>query len=452
MKIVIVGADKVGYSLAERLASEDHDITVVDIDKEKIKTINDTLDVMAVCGNGAALSVQREANVDESDLLIAVTARDETNILACMLAKKLGCKNTIARVRNLEYTEQVYMLKDELGLSMTINPEMLAAKEIFKLLQMPAFIKRDTFAKGRAEIVELMLPEKCPLDGVKLSDLGRRLRIRVLICAVMRGEEVVIPDGSFKLKAGDKIYVTAPASSLVQLTHELKLRSKKSKNVLIVGGGRIAEFLINMLIKTGVNVKVIERDRARCNYLAERYPQISVICSDGTSHAVLKAHNISGMDAVVALTNIDEENIIIGMFSRKVGVPQLVTKISRFEYGEIFADRGADSLISPKVLSTYAIIRYVRAMQNTRGSSVLTMHKLADSGAEALEFAVTEQTEHLNERLADMKLKPGILIACINRLGRIVIPSGHDKIAPGDTVVVVTTTGREILDLNDIFA
>lgn len=229
MKIVIVGAGKIGYSLAEELANENHDITVVDIEKEKVKLLSDTLDVMTLCGNGAAISVQREANVDESDLLIAVTAQDELNMLACIVARKLGCKNTIARVRNLEYTEQLYVLKSELGLSMTINPELLAAKEIYRLLQIPAFIKRDTFAEGKAEIVELFIADGSPLDGLQLADLRRKIRVHVLICAVLREEKVFIPDGSFVLRKGDKIYVTAPASSLVELTHELKLRSKKQK-------------------------------------------------------------------------------------------------------------------------------------------------------------------------------------------------------------------------------
>ena len=437
MKIVIVGAGKIGYSLAEELANENHDITVVDIEKEKVKLLSDTLDVMTLCGNGAAISVQREANVDESDLLIAVTAQDELNMLACIVARKLGCKNTIARVRNLEYTEQLYVLKSELGLSMTINPELLAAKEIYRLLQIPAFIKRDTFAEGKAEIVELFIADGSPLDGLQLADLRRKIRVHVLICAVLRE---------------DKIYVTAPASSLVELTHELKLRSKKSKNVLIVGGGRIAEYLAPMLIKTGTSIKLIEMKRARCEYLAEKYTEVNVICSDGSSQAVLRTHNIRQMDAVLPLTNMDEENIIIGMFARKMGVPQLLTKINRLEYGEILGDRGADSLISPKSLSTYAIIRYVRAMENTGGSAVLTIHRIADGGAEALEFAVTDVTEHLHERRADIRLKPGILIVCINHMGRIIIPGGRDTLSAGDTVVIVTTAGREILDLNDIFA
>lgn len=276
-------------------------------------------------------------------------------------------------MRNREYSEQLYVLKDELGLSMSINPELLAAKEIYRLLQIPAFIKRDTFAEGRAEIVELGIEPESPLCGLRLSDMGSKIHTRTLVCAVVRDGKAFIPDGRFVLEAGDRIYATAPASALVELTHELKLRSKRSKNVLIVGGGRIAEYLTPMLAKSGAHVKIIEMDRKRCEYLSEALPEATIICSDGSKQAVLKMHNIARMDAVLPMTDMDEENIIIGMFARKVGVPQLLTKINRSEYGEILGDRGADSLISPKQISSRAIVRYVRAMENTGGSAGLCL-------------------------------------------------------------------------------
>ena len=452
MKIVIIGAGKIGYSLAVELAGEDHDIIIIDNDKEKVRRMSDSLDVMTVYGNGAALDTQREAKVESCDLLIAVTAKDEVNLLACVLARKLGCKNTIARVRSREYYEQLYLLKNELGLSMTINPEFLAAKEMYRLLQIPAFIKRETFAKGRAEIVELSIEQDSVLCGVRLMDMSKHIRTKTLVCAVVRDGRVFIPDGQFVLSEGDRIFVTAPSSALVELTHELKLRSRRSKDVLIVGGGRICEYLAPMLIKSGTRVKIIENDRRRSEYLAEMLPEAAVICADGTRQAVLKLHNIAKMDAVLPLTNMDEENIIIAMFARKLGVPQLLTKINRMEYAEIVGERGADSLISPKQISSHEIVRYVRAMENTGGSAVITIHKLADGGAEALEFAVTEATHNLGKPLMDIRLKPGILLACINHMGKIIIPGGRDMICAGDTVVVVTTAGRDIIDLNDIFA
>lgn len=452
MKIVIIGGGKIGFSLAEELAGENHDIVIVDCDKEKVKNFSEVLDVMTVLGNGAAMDTQRIADVDESDLLIAVTAQDELNILACIVARKLGCPNTIARVRNLDYSEQLYLLTDELGLSMVINPELLAAQEIFRLLQIPAFIKRDTFAKGRAEIVELELGGGNPIIGLSLAEMSSKLRVRVLVCAVVREGEIFIPDGNFVLREGDKIYVTAPASVLVELTHELKLRSKRSKDVLIVGGGRISEYLVPMLTKTGTHVKLIEKDRARCEYLAEKIPDANIICADGSRQSILKTHNIENMDAVLTLTNMDEENIIISMYARRLNVPQVITKINRAEYGEILGDRGADSLISPKQISSHAIVRYVRAMENTGGSEVLTIHRLAGGKAESLEFAVTESTKNLGKTLFELKLKPGILIACINRMGKVIIPGGRDYLMAGDTVVIVTIADRDIIDLNDIFA
>ena len=452
MKIVIIGGGKVGALLASELTNENHDVVIVDEDKEKVKLFSETMDVMTLHGNGALASVQREADVDESDLVIAVTAQDEMNILACIVARKLGCPNTIARVRNRGYAEQMYMLKEDLGLSMVINPEYMAAKEFYGLLQMPAFMNRDSFAEGRAENVELAVDKDSILNGMCLKDMPSKVNVKVLVCAVVRGGKVFIPDGNFVLSEGDKIYVTAPASMLAKLTHELKLRSRKSKNVLIVGGGKIAEFLAPMLLKSGTRVKIIEIDRNRCNYLAELMPDASIICSDGSSQSVLKMHNIEHMDAVLPLTNIDEENIIIAMFARRVGVPQVLTKINRMEYGEILGDRGADALVSPKELSSFEVVRYVRAMENTGGSEVLTIYKLADGKAEAQEFAVTDATKNLGVPLMNLKLKPGILIACISHKGKIIIPGGSDMLSSGDTVVVVTTAGRAIIDLNDIFA
>ena len=452
MKIVIIGGGKVGMLLANELANENHDIVIVDNDKEKIKMLSEAMDVMTVYGNGALASVQREADVDEADLVIAATAEDELNMLACIVARKLGCPNTIARVRSRGYSEQLYMLKEDLGLSMVINPELLAAKEFYGLLQMPAFMNRDTFAEGRAENVEFAIDEDSILNGVSLKDIPSKIRVKVLVCAVIREGRVYIPDGSFVLQAGDKIYVTAPASMLAKLTHELKLRSKKSKDILMVGGGKIAEYLTPMLLKSGSRVKIIEKDRERCKYLAELLPEASIICSDGSSQSVLKVHNIEHMDAVLPLTNMDEENIIIAMFARKLGVPQVLTKINRLEYGEILGDRGADALVSPKELSSYEVVRFVRAMENTGGSAVLTIYKLANGKAEAQEFAVTDSTKNLGVPLMDIRLKPDILIVCISRKGKIIIPGGNDVLSSGDTVVIVTAAGRSVIDLNDIFA
>jgi len=452
MKIVIVGGGKVGCTLAEQLAREGHDIVLIDNDREVVAQLSAQLDIMVMYGNGASMHTLQSADVDSSDLLIAVTPLDELNFMCCVIARKLGCTNTIARIRDPEYHDQLYFLREELGLSMTVNPEWTAATEIFRLMQIPGFLKRDSFAKGRVEIVELVLQGGSPLCGLQLMELHRRLKVKVLVCAVERGTRVVIPDGSYTLEAGDKIYVTAPSAELINLLRSLGIHSKKARDALIIGGSRIAQALAQMLIRSGTRVKIIERKAERARMLAELLPEATIIHADGSSQGVLNGENISQMDSVVTLTNIDEENLIISMYANYLGVPQVITKINRTEYNEVFRDKGIDCVVSPKLLCAQNIIRYVRSMQNSSGSSVLTVHHLVNNQVEALEFLVTESTAHLGKTLSQLRLKPNILIACINRMGHIIIPGGSDTIELGDTIVVVTASDRVILDLNDIFA
>ena len=451
MRIVIVGGGKVGFAIASQIAREGHDITLVDENREHVTSLSEELDILVLQGNGASLEAQRAAGVEDSDLLIAATPYDELNLLCCILARRLGCPNTIARVRNHEYAEQLYLLKKELALSLVINPEMATAREIFRLLQFPGFLKRDSFAKGRVEIVALALREDSALCGVRLMDLHKRLKLRLLICAVQRGGEVHIPRGDFVLECGDEIYVTAPAAELVKLMHAFGLKKHPMHDVLLVGGSRSAVQLALLLVKTGIHVKLIEKKPERCRALAEALPNVTVICADGTDQAVLRSENVAQMDGVVTLTNMDEENIIVSLYANHVGVRQVVTKINRTEYRDILNHCGIECIVSPKQLCANEVIRYVRAMQNTAGDSVLTIHPLVDGKAEALEFEVAEHTLYRGTRLADIKLKPHILLACINRQGRIIIPGGADFFEKGDTVVIVTAANRVILELNDIF-
>ncbi|MGI5935439.1 MAG: Trk system potassium transporter TrkA [Oscillospiraceae bacterium] len=451
MRIVIVGAGKVGSTLADQLTREGHDIIVIDNDRDVVRRLSDELDVLTVYGNGASLDVQRDADVEDSDLLIAVTSQDELNLMCCILARKLGCQNTIARVRNPEYAQQSYFLKDELGLSMIVNPEWTAAREVFRLMQFPAFMKRDSFAKGRVDIVELLIKEGGFLDGVVLRELHKKMSIRVLVCAVQRDSEVFIPDGNFRLEAGDKIYVTAQTTDLVELTKIIGEKNYKAKNVLIIGGSRIAEYLTHMLLKTGTHVKIIEKDYERSMFLAETFPEATIINGDGSSQEVLKAENAAQADTLITLTNIDEENLIISFYANHIGVPQVITKVNRTEYIELFQNKGIDRAFSPKLMCADNIVRYVRAMQNTEGSSILSLHHLVNGQVHALECNVTEKTLNLGKTLAEIQLKQNLLVACINRMGKIIIPSGKDTLRVRDTVVVVTATDRVILDLNDIF-
>ncbi len=450
MKIVIVGDGKVGYTLTKLLSKEDHDIVVIDSNRDVLNESVEALDVMVVHGNGASVKVQKQADVG-SDLLIAATSADEINLLCCIIARKLGCAHTIARVRNPEYADQLIFLKEELGLSMTINPERAAASEIFRLLQYPTFLKRDSFAKGRIEIVEIILREGGLLDGKLLSELYSTAKVRALVCAVERNEDVVIPDGSFRLQKGDKIYVTASRQDLAALIKNLGLDTHKIKDVMIVGGGNIAYYLASDLLMAGIGVKLIEIRQERCLQLSDLLPKATIISGDGSSQAVLLAEGIEHTDAVVTLTNMDEENLLVSMYANHLGVPKVVTKINRTEYSEVFHNKGIDCIVSPKQLTANDIIRYVRAMQNTTGGSVITLHRLVDNKVEALEFRVSQTTHNLGKTLKEISLKKNILIACINRCGNIIIPKGTDTIELNDTVIVVATADRAFNDLNDIF-
>ena len=452
MRIIIVGGGKVGATIAGQLTKEGHDITVIDKSGFTSSRISDALDVMALCGNGASADVLREAGAAQSDLLIACTGQDELNIICCMFAKQLGCKNTIARVRDPEYAENIYMLKDAMGLSLIVNPEYYAAQEMFKLIEIPGVFKRDAFAEGRIEIVEIVPKEGSVLDGTQLSDFIKVTKCQLLVCAVQRGDSVRIPDGSFTLRAGDKVYICGPADGIVRLLRNIGLHSRQARSVLLIGGSRLSEYLTLMLQKIGAQIKLVEIDPVKAKALAERLPGVDVLCGDGSAEDFLCAEGVEGMDAAVTLTNIDEENLLLSMYLRSLGVNQVITKVNRTEFVQLLAEHGVDRVVSPKNLCANAIIRYVRAMQNTEGSSVLTIHHLVDGKVEAQEFAVTHATRNLGKTLMELQLKPDILVSCINRKGKIIVPRGSDRLEEGDTVVIVTSSQRILLDLNDIFA
>ena len=451
MKIVIVGDGKVGFALTAQLAQEGHDIVVIDNNKKVLQESAEQLDVMVVHGNGAGVKAQKQAGIEDADLLIAATSADEINLLCCIVARKLGSAHTIARVRNPEYVEQIYFLKDELGLSMTINPERAAAREISRLLQFPSFLKRDSFAKGRAEIVEMVIKEGSVLEDKLLSELYQIAKVQVLVCAVKRGGRAYIPDGSFRLMRGDRIFVTAPTHNLARLIKHLGLQTQKIREVILVGGSSIAYYLAMDLFLNGIRVKIIESQAERCLELAELLPKAMIIHGDGANQSVLLAEGIEKTDAVVTLTNLDEENFLVSMYANYLKVPKVITKINRTEFNDIFQDKGIDCVVSPKLLTANDIVRYVRAMQNKTGDSMITLHRIADDMAEAMEFPVTEETRHLGETLIKIRLRPNILIACINRRGKIIIPKGDDTIELNDTVIVVTTAEQRINELNDIF-
>lgn len=451
MNIVIVGDGKVGFTLAKELSYEGHDIVMIDTNEYVLDDVQGTLDVMTVQGNGASLEVQREAGVPDADLLIAATSGDEVNLLCCILARKLGCKHTIARVRNPEYEQQLSYMREDLGLSMVVNPEKAAAMEIFRLLQFPSFLKRDTFARGRVELVELKIKPDSVLDGVELSRFYEIAKVRVLVCCVDRDNATTIPSGHFVLRAGDKITVTAASRDLVQFIKNIGISNQKVRNVVIIGGSRIAVYLTQELLASRVDVKIIEIDPDRCRELSEMLPDALIIEGNGTSSEVLQAEDVAGSDAVVTLTGIDEENLITSMYINYLGVPRSIPKINRVEYTDMLCEKGIDSFVSPKLLTADEIVRFVRAMETT-DSAVLTLTRIADGDVEASEFVVPENFRGSGIPLVDLPVRPRTLVACIGRGAKIIIPSGTDAMQPGDTVVVITSADEPIVSLSEILA
>lgn len=452
MKIIIAGDGKVGIALTRQLLHEGHDVTIVDSNPNVLQANMYQYDVMAVQGNAATMDALRQAKVEEADLLIAATSADEINLICCLTAKKMnGRIHTIARVRNPEYTEQLYAMREELGLSLTINPELSAAREIFHLLQFPSFLRRDSFAKGRVEIVGLRIDEGSRLDGVPLHQLYKIAQVKVLVCAVLRGGAVTIPDGSFVLQKNDRIFVTARAVNLAQLIKNLCISKQKIRRVMLVGGGRLSFYLALRLLDAKIAVKIIEQDPQRARQLADLLPGASIVLGDGSSQALLLSEGLEETDALVTLTGMDEENIVISMYAHAQGVRKVVTKVNRLEYGSLFMDMGVGSVVSPKDLCSALITRYVRAMQNKTGS-ILALHNIAEGCAEAMEFRVDKTVLYQGIPLKDISLKPGVLISCITRGGETIIPDGGSSYMTGDTVIAVTTRQSPFRQMNDIFA
>ncbi len=451
MKIIIAGDGKLGASLTRQLSAEGNDITIIDRDVKVLELSEERYDVMVVNGNCASMEVLLQAGVKEADLLIAVAEADEVNLLCCMTAHGLNHNiHTIARVRNPEYAEQVYAMRDMFALSMTVNPELQAAAEIEKLLKYPGFLKRDTFAKGRVEIVELRVDEDSILRNVSLNDFFSIVKCRVLVCAVLRDGKAVAPGGNFVLEEGDRIFVTASNDMLSTLLKNLGIITHKIKNVMICGGGRVSYYLAKRLEKSGMNIQIIDRNMERCEELAALLPNVDITHGDVSSQFLLESEGIQNADALVTLTGLDELNMMVSLFGESVGVPQVITKLGRMDNTNILGDLSVGSVINPKELSCNRIVRYVRAMNNQTGAAK-SVHKIADGQMEAMEFAVDKNTPHCGKALKDIKLKKGVLIASIAHGGNIEIAHGNSCYDVGDTLVVVTDSDKTIYQLSDIF-
>lgn len=451
MKIIVVGCGKVGMTITAQLVKEKHDITLIDVNADVISDMTNRYDVMGVVGNGASLSVQMEADVDGTDLLIAVTDSDELNLLCCLIAKKAGNCSTIARVRNPVYSKEIGFIKDELGLSMTINPEFAAATEIARILRFPSAIKIEPFAKGRAELLKFQLSKESGLAGSNLIEISKKTKADVLICAVQRGEEVFIPNGRFVLEEGDLVFILATPRSAKVFFDRLGLDTHQVKDTMIVGGGTIGYYLAEQLIGMGIPVKIIDRDRKRCEELSELLPKATIINGDATDQEVLLEEGVKQCDSFVSLTGIDEGNIFLSLFAKGNSKGKVVTKIDRISYDNIIDSFDLGSLINPKSITAEYIIRYVRAMQNSIGSTVEALYRIIENKAEALEFIVNSGSPVVGQPLEKLSLKKNLLIGCINRKGKIMIPNGKTEIEAGDTVIVITTqTGLN--DISEILA
>lgn len=450
MKIVIIGLGKIGRTVLDNLSNRDHTITIIDEDKDKVERFIEQYDVFGVVGNGACMDIQNEANVKNADLVIVLTNSDELNILACLVAKKIGASNTVARVRNPFYRKQILDMKDELGISMILNPEKETANEIFSIINLPSVAQMERFAAGRVRLVAIVAEKGCLLIDETLISVGKKFRTKVLICAVQRGEKVFIPSGNFRIEEGDKIHFTADANSLGDFLTEINLVRLPLRNVMIVGGGNIGYYLADELSKKKYKVKLIENDKCRAEEMAKALPKVNVIYGDGTNHDLLLEEGIESMDAFITLTGNDEENIIVSMYANKQHVRKIVTKIDRDELYCMLEEVGIHNNVSPKDIIAARVLQYIRAIANKRGSNIITLYRLVNNQVEALEFAAKTQETIYNKPLRELRIKENCLIACIIRNNEVIIPDGNSYIRRGDNVIAVTTH-KNFDDLTDIF-
>lgn len=451
MDIIIVGGGKVGSSLAEILCAE-HNITVIDLNETRIQSIINDSDVKGIVGNCLQTAILEEAGIGRCKIFISLTDSDEVNILSCLIAKKMEARHCIARVRNPEFDKQLVFMREELGISMMINPDYVSANEIAKVLRFPDAINIETFAKGKVDLTEIRITSGSILENIALSQLSKRLKLDILICAVQRGDDVIIPNGNFVLHAGDKIHVTASHTNMVKFFKSISsaYREKRVKSVVLIGGGRTGYHLAQHLSETGVKVKIIENDEKRCYELSERLDKVNIICGDGTNPDIIREERVYDADAVVSLTGIDEENILMSLLAKNNGVNKVVTKVNRLNLMQLSNSLNLDSVISTKAITVNQILQYVRAKQNSTGNNITTLYRLINDRMEAIEFVCRESRSYVGVPLKKLKLREGILIASIARGNQMIIPRGDDCIMVNDSVVVVTTnSGFE--DLNEIF-
>ena len=450
MKIIVLGAGKVGKTLIKHMSNEDHDIIVVDQNATKVEEVVNQFDVIGVVGNGGSYDILMEAGAQDANLIICVTTSDELNILAGLMAKKMGTKHTIARVRNPDYSSQRDFMRNQLGFSMIVNPELEAASEIRRVLSFPSAVKVDTFSRGKVELAEFFVEDHSRLNGVELSQLHKITKTNILVCAVSHNEDVIIPDGNYVIKPGDHLYITGTHRDLSRFCLDIGVITTRIKNVIIVGGGKIAYYLSKQLSTQGIKVKIIENDKNRCQVLAEKLPYVTIIHGDGSDDELLNEEGIENTDAVLALTGLDEENIVISLSAKSLYHKKTIAKVTRMNYAGLSDVLKVDSIVAPKKIVASQIIRYVRAKMNKdNDSSVKTLYKIVDGEVEAIEFKVTEQFKYLHKTLNEMKIKEHVLVAAIIRENEVIVPKGNTTMELNDYVIIVSR-GEIMKSLNDI--
>ena len=449
MNIIIVGSGKVGETLATQLNKEGNDVTIIDENAEKVREIANKLDILGVIGNGASRATQKDAGIDKADLLIAVTGTDEVNLLSCLVAKKsAGCR-TIARLKNPEYNTDAPYFKDELGLAMVINPEEAAAKEISRILKFPSALKIESFAKGRTELLTFRIPEGSRIAGMSIKEVAMKYKSNVTFCTIERDNEVHIANGNFVFAEKDAVSFIASSKDALDFFAKIDHKMQPIKDVIIVGGGEISHYLCSLLDRSGISVKVIEKNAERCNALAADFDRAVIINGDPADEDTLREEGVAKSSAFVALTGFDEENILLSLFAKRSGSRKVITRINRIEYDDIINHLDLDSIVYPKNITADMIISYVRAVNNTRGSNIETLYKIVKGKAEAAEFTIGEGSPIIGRPLSELSFQQNVLIAAIQRGGAHIAPRGQSVIEAGDSVIVVTK-GIVLNDISDI--
>ena len=451
MRIILIGAGKVGHNLADRLTAEEHDVTVVDNDDEVIDRCQDSMDVMCIRGNGSNAKTLVEAGVDRADIVIATTASDETNMLCCLLSKRLGAKYSIARIRDPEFNESQLLLQNEMGIDVAINPERATALEISKLLRYPYAGSIESFARGQVEMVEFRAQKEDMIVGIPLREISSRVKgiPHVLYTMVERDDQVFIPGGDFVIQPGDKVYISGNVLSITNYFRFLGRNALRIRNVMVLGGGKITYYLARMVIPIGIHLTIFELNPEKARTLSEQFPKADIILGDGTDQDLLEEQGLPQMDAFISLSSRDEENLMTGMYASRCGVPKVISKNTRTAYADLLNKLGLDSILSPQSITCSTILRYVRAREHSEGTEIVRLYRLADGKAEAIEFIARSGDAYINTPLKDLTMRPGTLVAVIVHQGKVIVPFGNDHIEAGDHVVIISRESG-VGDLNEV--